>query len=87
MEDILRNLSDLQIEALKKGIAFDIALEYNSYKVPEAIVKMSYSVTGSISKGYAFNTTFSGKTQPTNANEKLEEIQYFISTVQGPNKD
>lgn len=87
MEDILRNLSDLQIEALKKGIAFDIALEYNSYKVPEAVVKMSYSVTGSISKGYAFNTTFSGKAQPTNTNEKLEEIQYFISTVQGPNKD
>lgn len=80
MEETLKALSEYQLEALKKGIAFDIDLYYNSNKVPTARVKMEYSVTGDIAKSFAFDTTFVG--QDRKEAMKLENIQYYINTVQ-----
>lgn len=81
MEDILRTLSDLQIEALRKGVACDIDLYYNSNKVPTADVKLNYTVTGSISKAYVFSTTLSESVAPTKRDERIAEIKYYLSTI------
>lgn len=85
MEDTLRQLSEFQIEALRKGISFDIDLYINDKQVPMATVRMTYTVTGGISKGYTFNTTFGGNTCQSKKDDRLASISYFLSTVTGPN--
>ena len=84
MEETFKSLSDLQIQALRKGIAFDIDLDYNGQSIPTAEVKMRYTVTGDISKGYAFNTTFNDSIDKNKQQYKLNSIAHFISTVTGP---
>lgn len=84
MEETLKNLSTLQIEALQKGISFDIDLYMNDKKVPSAQVKLYYSVTGGITKSYAFNTTFSDAICKSKTENRFNEIKHFISTVTGP---
>ena len=84
MEDILKTLSDYQIAALRKGISFDIDLSINDKKVPVARVRMSYTVTGPVAKGYAFDTTFSPSICQSKHTARMNEIDYFISTVTGP---
>lgn len=84
MEETLKTLSEYQIEALRKGIAFDIRLDYNNQKVPVAEIRMNYTVTGGISKGYAFTTTFTDNLCDSKKNFRLESIAHFISTVTGP---
>ena len=87
MTDIMKNLYDLQMSALEKGIDFDISLYYNAEKVPTAQVKMNYTVTGSIAKGFVLTTTLSPSNAKLQNKNRIEEIKYFISTVTGPNKD
>lgn len=84
MEETLKLLSGYQIEALKKGISFDIDLHYNSRQVPTADVKMHYSVTGGIVKTYVFDTTFSENMLDSKKEHRLSSIAHFISTVTGP---
>lgn len=84
MEDTLKALSEFQIQALRKGIAFDIDLDYNGQKVPTAEVKMRYTVTGGISKGYAFSTSFSDTISTSKQQHRLHSIAHFISTVTEP---
>lgn len=84
MEETLKTLSELQIQALNKGISFDIDMYINDKKVPTTQVKMSYTVTGGIAKGFAFNTTFSDSLSKSKQENRIDEIKYFISTVTGP---
>ena len=81
MEETLKTLSDYQIQALRKGIAFDITIDFNSHNIPVAEVRMRYSVTGGISKGYAFTTTFSQNICKDKTQSRLESINHFITTV------
>ena len=81
MKDTLKQLSELQIKALDKGISFDLPLDYNSNKIPTAEVRLHYSVTGGISKGYAFTTTFSDNLCPSKQETRMAEIAHFITTV------
>ena len=81
MEEILKNISDLQREALLKGIDFDVELYFNDQKVPSIDVKMSYTVTGHINESRAWNTTFSTNNNSRHTQEKLEGIHSFVSTI------
>lgn len=84
MEETLKKLSDYQIQAMKKEISFDIDLYVNDKKIPQARVKMQYSVTGGITKGFVFDTTFSSSIAPSKQENRFAEIEHFISTVTGP---
>lgn len=79
MEDILKSLSAYQIEALRKGISFDVDLYINSNKVPSIDVKMYYSITGDIAESHAWNTTFTQDMIAPTVKSKLERIDTFIS--------
>jgi len=79
MEETLKSLSDYQIDALRKGISFDIDLSINGENIPSATVRMNYSSTGDISKGFTFITTFTRKDSHTQ--KKLKNIEHFISTI------
>ena len=79
MEETLKSLSEYQIEALRKGISFDIDLTIGGDNVPSATVRMNYSVTGDISKGFVFTTTISK--HDSCKKRKLANIGHFISTV------
>lgn len=81
MEDTLKTLSEYQIQALRKGIAFDITIDFNNQNVPVAEVRMRYTVTGGISKGYAFTTTFSNNLCASKTQDRLDSIEHFITTV------
>ena len=84
MEDTLKELSDLQIQALHKGIAFSISLDYNGEKIPITRVQLEYSIAGDITKGYVFDTTFDTTISNKRTQHKLNSISHFISTVTGP---
>jgi hypothetical protein len=81
MEETLKTLSDYQIQALRKGISCDINIEFNNQKVPTAEIRMRYSITGGISKGYTFVTTFSDNLCKSKTEERLHSVEHFITTV------
>lgn len=86
MKDTLRQLSELQIEALDKGVSFDLALDYNGNKIPIVTVNLHYSVTGNISKGYVFSTTFSDNLCKSKQERRMAELTNFITTITTTNE-
>lgn len=85
MEDTLKTLSDFQVQALHKGISCTIDLRYDSQSKPPVVaVELGYSVTGSITKGYVFSTTFTESMLEEKKEHRLASIQHFISTVTEP---
>lgn len=87
MEDTLKTLSDFQVQALRKGISCTIDVRYTSPEKPPVIaVDLGYSVTGSVTKGYVFSTTFTEAMLESKKNYRFESIQQFISTVTEPVK-
>ena len=83
MENTLKKLSEFQIEALKKGISFDIDLKYNynTRQSATATVHMDYCTSGDIAQNYMFNTTFSSGISEQKKQERLDNIKYFIETI------
>lgn len=84
MEETLKILSNYQIQALHKGISFDIDMTVNSNNTSSARVSMRYSVAGDISKGFSFDTTFSDSSRPLEDRKKFNNIEHYITTITGP---
>ena len=82
MEDLLRTLSDYQIEAMGKGINFDLDVYYNSEKVPSVDVKMSYSLAQSgFAEARNLNVTFSENMVKDKRNHRINAIVNFIQSI------
>ena len=87
MDKVLQELAVLQMEALLRGISFDIDLHYGSDKNPFVDVSMNYTDTGSIKKGFVLNTSFSADLPKKHEDERFSQIKHFIYTVTGPKID
>lgn len=82
MEDLLRTLSDYQIEAMGKGINFGIDVSYNSEKIPSVDVKMYYSLAQSgFAEARSLNVTFSEKMVKDRKKQRINAIVNFIQSI------
>lgn len=81
MEDTLKTLQEYQIEALQKGIAYDINIFINGEKVPDISVKMFYSVTEPVYDTRTFHATFSSDVDDKISKMKLGRIKNFINDI------
>lgn len=80
MEKTLRELQEYQVNALRKGIAYDLEVFINDERVPDIQVRMFYSVAGDILDNRNFKTTFSNDDKL--ADVKLERIRKFIDNIE-----
>ena len=80
MQQILKNLCELQRQAFIKRISFDTDLSVGQDS--ESIdVKLTYITNGSITRRYMFETTFTSNMTDDEKDNKLTSIQHFITTV------
>ena len=80
MQQILKNLCELQRQAYTKRISFDTDLSVGQDS--ESIdVKLSYITNGTINRRYMFETTFTSDMTGEETENKLTSIQHFITTV------
>ena len=80
MEDTLKQLQEYQLEALRKGIAY--SLYVNDEKIPDIIVKMSYSVTDPIVDCRTFQATFSNEVDDQITKMRMGSIKKFINDIE-----
>lgn len=86
MEKTLKELQEYQLEALHKGISYDINIYINGQQVPDITVRMSYSVTDPVIDTRTFCATFSNEVDNKIDQMKMGRIRKFINDVDKNNK-
>lgn len=84
MEKVLKELQEYQLEALRKGISFDLGM-YTVEEQTELSVKMSYldsDATEIYTDTRTFCTTFSNNVDNITDRMKMGRIKKFIDNVE-----
>lgn len=84
MEDILKKLSEYQIEAYKKGICFSIDFFGNDNGNKEVTINIRYNHIDKetdFSDARAMNISFTPETLSTTITRNFDKIESFIQNV------
>lgn len=82
MKDTLKQLQQYQIDALEKGISFDINAYVVSEANPDITVRMSYAATDPVYDTRTFCTTFSNDVDEKVCKMLMGRIRKFINDIE-----
>ena len=81
MKELLKELQYYQMEALDKGVAYDLDLMTDEVNSPDITVRMSYVRTTTWMETRTFQATFTVSTDEKISKMKLGRIRKFIEDV------
>ena len=83
MEETLKQLQEYQLEALRKGISFNLDVYHLNEDSTELSVKLSYveaDITSTDTRTYC--TTFSNDVEDVTGNMRMGRIKKFINDIE-----
>lgn len=79
--EIFKELSSAQLQALDKGIDFDLNITFNQDRVPYANVKLCYYSVSETSESYMFSTTLSEDYCDSKNRSRIKGVFSFIQSL------
>ena len=80
MKEVIKQLQEYQLDAVQKGISYDLDINIQDASVSSAEVKMYYTVVGEVLDNRNFRTCISADDKFKSF--KLKRIEKFINNIE-----
>ena len=80
MKDVIKKLQEYQLDAVQKGISYDLDINIMEANVSSVEVKMYYTVVGEVMDNRNFRTSISADDKFQSF--KLKRIEKFIQNIE-----
>ena len=80
MKEVIRQLQEYQLDAVQKGISYDLDINVHDMDISSVEVKMYYTVVGEVLDSRNFSTSISADDKFRSY--KLKRVEKFIQNVE-----